>query len=314
MIALSIEVHRSLVNPIARMGDFVRLIFTVLFLMTGGCQMAAAQDAPTDSVQQPVWETDLTSRVSGAQTGYRNWQKGGVNTLAITVRIDGTTRRISKAWEQKHQTQLAIGLVRQDTLDFRKADDLINLLSSIRYKGDGFFRHFNPTVAVQTRTQFAPGYEYKRKTLNQNPPVKVSDFLSPVILTQTIGLTYDPATWFTHRLGIGGKETYVHITRFRPLYMGEDTTRSFQVELGIESQTTVNREIFENVRLESNLSVFAAVIKPSVPDLTWENNVIMKVNNWLSVNFTVDMLYDRDARAAVQLREVFALGFSFVII
>src|SRR5690606_26164432 len=109
------------------------------------------QEATPDSVKKPVWNKELISRLSAAQTGYRNWSKGGVNSLAATTRLDGNAVRTQGAWQQKHEMRLAYGVVKQDTLDFRKADDLIHLSSALQYKGDGFFRHFNPTVAAQIR-------------------------------------------------------------------------------------------------------------------------------------------------------------------
>jgi len=271
------------------------------------------QEATPDSVKKPVWNKELISRLSAAQTGYRNWSKGGVNSLAATTRLDGNAVRTQGAWQQKHEMRLAYGVVKQDTLDFRKADDLIHLSSALQYKGDGFFRHFNPTVAAQIRTQFAPGYEYKKKG-DREPPFKVSDFLAPLSATQTIGLTYDPAPWFTQRIGIGGKETLVTIRQFRPSYMGEGYTRPVKLELGIESRTNFKREIVDNVALESNLNVFAAIVEADVPDVIWENNLAMKVNSWLAVNLTVDLIYDEDYKKAIQMREVFALSFSFKLI
>lgn len=274
---------------------------------------AAAEDSV--EVLGPAWSTDLTSKLSASQAAYRNWTQGGVNTLAFAVQLDGDAVRTSESWEQKHDLRLGFGLVKQDTLEVRKAADEIRLNSSLQYKGNGFFRHFNPTVASGIRTQFAAGFNYKKNPFEDGrpPPVKVSDFFSPAVFTQSIGLTYDPARWFTQRLGFGGKETVVLIDRFRRLY-GLDPDQPVEFELGLESRTELDREVFENVRVQSTLALFAAFNKPDMPDLLWENLIAMQVNSWLSVNFEVDTLYDRDISNLLQVKEVLALGISIVII
>ena len=276
---------------------------------------ARAQDAAADSLLGPRWESDILAKLAATQAGYSNWTKGGVNSLAFSTGLEGIFERESPSWNQKHDFRLAYGLVKQDTLEFRKANDEISLNSSLQYRGSGFFRLFNPTVALQTRTQFWAGYNYKNNPFDDDrePPVKVSDFFSPATLTQSLGLTVDPAEWFTQRVGVGAKQTVVVIEDFRSLY-GVEESSAVHVEVGIESRSQLEREVFENVLLKSSLGLFAAFNKPEVPDLIWENIVAMKVNSWLTVNLAVDALYDRDISDLLQLKEVLSLGLSFVLI
>jgi hypothetical protein len=274
---------------------------------------APAQDAPAspDTLVSPAWETELVGSIAVTQAGYSNWAKGGVNSLAFSTGLGGAFARTSPGWHQEHDFRLAFGLVKQDTLELRKADDEIVTSSAVQYRGGGFFKIFNPTFALQSRTQFAPGYNFKKNPFEdgREPPVKVSDFFSPAVFTQTLGLTYDPADWFTQRFGIASKQTVVLIRRFRPIY-GVPESGPGLVEVGLESRTEVDREVFQNVRLKSALGLFAAFNKPDMPDLMWENLVEMKVNSWLSVNVQLDLLYDRDISNALQVKEVFMLGIS----
>lgn len=272
-----------------------------------------AQDvAPESTLTAPVWSTDLVGRFSATQAGYSNWAKGGVNTLAFSTGLNGRLDRTSATWQQKHEMKLSFGLVKQDTLEFRKADDEISTNSSVQYRGNGLFRLFNPTIAIQTRTQFAHGYNYKKNPFDdgREPPVRVSGFLSPAVLTQSLGLTYDPTDWFTQRLGVGSKQTIVLIPRFRPLY-GVPERGPALVEIGFESRTHVEREIAENVLLKSTLGLFAAFNKPDMPDLSWQNLIAMKVNSWLSVNIELEALYDRDISNALQIKEVVSVGVTY---
>jgi len=267
-----------------------------------------------DSVQGG-WNVDLAGKLSGAQAAYRNWQEGGLNTLSITSTVDGRLEYETERWVQAYDMRLSLGIVQQDTLAVRKAEDLIRLAGALSYIGDGFFRVFNPTIALGMRTQFASGFNYDEDPFDAGrpPPVKTSDLFSPATLTQSLGLTYDAGSWFSERLSAAGKETVVLIERLRPLY-DVDPTRNVRYEVGVESVTSANRDVAQNVQLRSTLTLFKAVVQPSPVDVIWENLVNMRVNSWLSVGFEYVMLYDTNRSEAIQIKEMLSVGVSFEII
>ncbi|NBC16882.1 MAG: DUF3078 domain-containing protein [Bacteroidetes bacterium] len=280
-----------------------------LFLPT----LAAAQEAPPDSAR--AWKTDLVGKLSASQAGYQNWQEGGLNTLAFTVGASGAANRTTGRWQQTYDGRLAFGLIKQDTLDFRKADDIIRLGAALKYIGNGFFRTFKPTVAITARTQFASGFNYDENPFEgeEDTPAKVSELLSPGTFTQSLGLTYEPTPWFRQRLGVSAKETMVLAEKLRPLY-GVDPADPVRYEVGMESISELDKEVIPNVRWQSKLGLFAAFNQADVPDLLWENLVIMSVNKYLSVNFEFVTLYDRDISDALQLKEVLSLGVSVTLL
>ena len=273
--------------------------------------MAQEAEAPPPD----AWETSLVSKLNLAQAGFQNWQEGGVNTVALTTGINGKATRTTDAWTQKHELRLTYGVVKQDTLDFRKAEDLIQLQSSVQYAGGGFFAKFQPTLAGALRTQFAPGFNFDTDPIDgtRTPPVKVSDFFAPATLTQSLGLTYQPADWITQRLGVAAKETVVTIDRFRTLY-GLDPDKNARFEMGLEAFTEVDKEIFTNVRYQSKLGLFASFNVDDNPDVLWENLITMKVNAWMNVNFEVVTIYDTNVSEDVQLKEVFSVGIAYTLL
>jgi hypothetical protein len=262
------------------------------------------------------WETSLVGRIGGSQTGFHNWAEGGVNALSMSSTLMGKASSVSNAWRQTHESRMAIGAIKQSGTELRKAEDVIRLGSSLQYHGQGFFRTFSPTLALTLRTQFWEGYNYDRNPIpgsDQRPPVKVSDFFSPATLTESIGLTYKYGRWFTQRLGLGGKQTFVAIPRLRALH-GVDPGSIARYQIGIESRTDVDREIFTNVHLKSTLGLFAAFNNPELPDMLWENSITMKVNSWLGVNFEFSAFYDRDVSPLIQIKEVLSVGVTVVIV
>lgn len=273
--------------------------------------------ADTVEIAPRRWQTDVVARISGSQTGFRNWAEGGTNSLASSANLSGKFVRRTPSWRTNHETRLAFGIVRQNGSTLRKVEDLIHWNTAINYTGNGFFQTFNPTLAFDVRTQFAQGFNYDRNPFNdgREAPVKVSDFFSPATLQQSIGLSYvgGPDEWFKYRLGFGSKQTIVANKYLRSLY-GLDFDQALRYQIGMESRTEVNLEIATNVRYRSTLGLFAAFNRADLPDMMWENLVSMRVNSWLGVNFEFITYYDREVSDALQFKEVLSVGLTVVIV
>ena len=303
--------------------------FVLVLLPAAACAQAEQQaeaaeqsDLPAEADTLGAWDLSLSSKLSASQAAYSNWTEGGINTLAVLAGLSGTANRTGRRWEQTYDLRLSFGFIKQDSLGTRKADDLIRLGAALQYEGDGFFHHFNPTVAAEARTQFAAGFNYDAVPPELAPalgpaprlPVKVSGFMSPGVFTQTVGLTYDPRPWFSQRFGLSSKQTVVSIRRLRPLY-GLALNDQARIEAGLASTTAFDRALFENVRLKSTLGLFAAFNETGqLPDATFENILAMQVNDWLGVDFELTTLYDRDISDEIQLKEILSVGVTFVFI
>ena len=280
---------------------------------------AAAQETPAQEAPAPpdpaAWKPDLTAKLAGSQASFQNWAEGGVSTLAFSSGLDGHWERTTRGWSQRYETRFTFGMVKQDTLDFRKAEDIIRLTATYRYTGHGTLDTFSPTVAFRARSQFAPGYNFDKNQFKKKRPLpqKVSDLMSPGVFTQALGLTYAYRPWMTQRIGIGGKQTVVLIDRLRELY-NLDIDETVRVEVGLEAYTDFDKELFTNVHLKSTLGLFAAFNKPEKPDLIWENALAMKVNSWLQFNVEWAVMRDDDVSRRFQFKEVFSVGIVYHIL
>lgn len=274
-------------------------------------RVAAARTAAARA-DTSLWVNDLTAHVSGTQAGFQNWAEGGVNTLALSLGLDGQSAKDYGAWAQKHTYRLSFGLVKQDTLDFRKAEDLIRFASTFMYAGNGMFNVLNPVFAVTGRSQFAAGFNFEKDPFGEGrpTPVRVSEFMSPATLTQSLGLSWKPTEWISQRIGIAGKETIVLEEGLRTLY-GLESDKSTRFELGLDAFTDFEKEIVPNVVYESQFGMFVGFNSLENPDVIWENAVNMKVNAWLGVNLEWTVLYDNDVSSQAQLKEVFAVTVSY---
>lgn len=263
---------------------------------------AYAQDEVVED--STAWKKSLVAALAGSQASYDNWAEGGINSLAFAASLNGDANRTTENWIQKHEMRLALGSLKQDSLDFRKADDLIQFLLTFQYKNDDAFAKWHPTGAFELRTQFANGFDYSGAE-----PVKVSALFSPATLSQTFGFTYQPEDWFTWLIGLAAKETVVGIEELRPNY-GNELDESVRFEAGLNTKATVDRDIFENVHLKTSLGMFTAFDQFDKPDVRWENLITMSVNSWLTVNFEFVTFYDLDISDKVQLKQVLSTGIS----
>ncbi len=265
----------------------------------------AQDEAETDST---AWKKSLGALLSGSQASYDNWAEGGINSLAFTASLNGTATRKTTSWNQKHEMRLALGSLKQDTLDFRKADDLISWVSTFQYHDETTFARWNPTASIDFRTQFANGFDY-----GGAEPVKVSAFFAPATVLETVGFSYNPQEWFTWLIGLAGKQTIVGIEELRPNY-GNALDESVRFEVGFNTKAGIDKDIFENVHLKSTLGVFAAFGKVDKPDIRWENLVTMSVNSWLSVGFEFVTFLDKDISPDWQLKQVLSTGVTVALL
>lgn len=298
-------------------------VFAVALSLLGLGPASAQSDADPDTTEG--WQYEMSSKLSGTQAAYKDWQGGGLNSLSFTTSVDGTAEKQVGRWAQRHDLRLAFGLITSEADEegepLRKADDQIRAESNLRYTGTGFFRHFKPTISARLRTQFARGFDYTDNPFpaghpfaGQDPPVQTSEFFAPAFLTQTLGLTYAPRDWYTVRLSAASKQTIVRDLRLGELY-DIDPGEQSRVEAGAEIAATLDREIAKNVRYKSSAIVFFSVNQlENPPDVLWENYFTMRVNSWLTANLEVVALFDENTSDALQLKEVLSLGVTIDLI
>ena len=257
---------------------------------------APAQDRP--------WITEATGTLSLVQAGFHNWQEGGLSSFALTTGLVGSARQEEREYIQQHVIRLGFGLVKQDSLAVRKAEDIIDLQSAFSLERKGLFAVLKPTLAVRFRSQFAEGFDH-----GKHDTKKVSAFLAPATFQQSLGLSYQASEFVRQRVGLSAKQTVVTIQALRERY-GVDPGRYMRQEAGLESYTEFAGTLAKNVDFASKLLLFASVNQPGRPDALLETLVTLRVNQWLQVKFEHVVLYDADIRRAVQMKEVLSVGFS----
>lgn len=278
--------------------------------------------SPTSDTAEAEWDYELNGKISVSQAAYKDWQEGGLNSLAFTTSLDGALERKGDQWAQAHSLRLVLGFIDQENREIRKSEDLIRVQGNFQYQGDGFFKLFTPTLAGGLRTQFANGFSYSENLYpdeghprsDAEPPVQTSAFFAPATFTEALGLTYQPVEQFSMRLGAASKQTIVTEPDFRVLY-GVDPDDPVRVEAGGQFVSMLDQRLSDNVRYRSQLSVFFAVNQlDNLPDVIWENVVNLEVNDWLTTDLEFVAVYDEDTTRALQIKEVISVGLSLSIL
>jgi hypothetical protein len=299
------------------MREFTILIFAALITIN---IKATAQDADT------AWKTKYEASLGFSQTSFTNWSAGGENALALNgmLNIYKTYAKGKVSWS--NYLGLAYGVNYQETEPkMRKTNDKINFLT----KGGIYaWKNWDYAGLFEFRSQFDNGYNYPNTT------VPISKFMAPGYFQFSIGMNYKPVPFFSLFISpIGARLTVVNDTELthkkddKGNLIGSfgvvgDNTTLWQV--GGSVNAVFKKDIMKNVNLMSKLDLFSDYRhNPQNIVVGWENNILMNVNKYISLNLTTMLIYDDNINYTdkegithgprSQFRETFSIGFAYSI-
>ena len=272
---------------------------------------AAQSPAPADT----GWAVGLVGGAALTQASFDNWSGGGQNSLAYKLSVEGSAERVLGRIRQTHTGQFAFGQSKIGGEQIRKIDDLLRYTAKLAYLTDS---PFILTAGLDARTQVAEGFDYASDPDAEN---RVSAFLSPALFVESVGVGYEPQPWLRTQIGLAAKQTVVTAEDVRARYsLGPD--EAVRAEAGLSAGVQLERELMEDVALNSELDVFQALLKPTSegfeenldPDVRLKNLLTMKINEYLNVTGELEFFYDRDLSTDLQLRQTLALGIAVTIL
>lgn len=289
----------------------------------------------TDSIIIPYWDKKGAIGITLSQTGFSNWQSGGVNAISGSSIFRYQFDYIDSTFSWNNAIDLGYGIAKNGDNPIDKTDDHFDIITTIK-KTTG--NHWNLNAFANFRTQMTPGYEYSESGNAQ----LISDFMAPGYfyvglgiernLSENLIVNFSPLTGKTTYVdnqnlanqGAYGVTAAIYNDNGQLLKKGSRVRR----EYGGSFRSGVKSEILENVFLESKIAFFSNYLDhPQNIDVNFQGVIIMKVNKYISCNFTVDAIYDDDIKIAIekdnegnvlkagprlQLKEVFGAGASFI--
>ena len=282
-------------------------LFLLAGLMVVLSSPTIAQEAKEDSVVYG-WKNQVVPGLNLTQASFDNWEQGGENTLAWQLKMDMNLTNDQEKFIWVNNGKFTLGFAKVGDDEAKKSADLIDL-ESVYTRELG--KYLSPFVAVTGKTQFAAGFQFEGDT-----KTKVSKFLDPGYFTQSLGLGYiSEDKKFKSRLGFVVKET---VTSDFPMPYADDpeTTKveKTKVEPGIISVTNLKKQFNEDVIFTSKLDIFTDLEAFNRTDMTWENNLTLKVAKYINVSVELVLFYDRDITRKLQIKQVLAVGFTYTLL
>lgn len=266
---------------------------------------ALAAPPPTDSADLG-WTHKGSGMLNLNQAYHDNWVKGGTDALTWELNFQGSANleRDGFLWENK--AKIVYGRTKLEDRGSRKSSDEWNLESIYTWK---LGKWINPFVSAQERSQFTAGYQYDD---DAGTRTLTSEFFDPAYFLQTAGVGVEPFKDFKERLGFTLKETFSAEHGYADDAETAGEVEDFKLEYGLSSTTEYQASLMENILATTRLDLFVNFKGLEEVDGRWENKITAKVNKLISVNFELDLLYDKDQSEDRQMRESLSVGIAFL--
>lgn len=307
-----------------------RIVLLIMALSGGALLFGQSEEKPPEKKEVLGWSNTLASALNLTQNHHNgNWVRGGEESVSWRIKLNTVWENNRERVNWKNTAKLTYGQIKKGDLGARKISDELELESLLVYKAG---KRLHPFFAFNAETQIATGYEYA-KDGSRN---RLSQFLDPGYLRQSVGLIYQVEKTFSWRAGVAlhefvqhsyssnlAKEEHGFDLNAPPpadfseaeleLFNNLRTRASEKVHFlpGFESTANLAWKIEKNVLLKSKLDFFAEFDDVSAIYSTWDNELIVKISKLFSVNLDVDFIFDPQHIDAVQLRQIFSFGINY---
>ncbi|HQF48152.1 MAG TPA: DUF3078 domain-containing protein [Flavobacterium alvei] len=263
------------------------------------------------------WKTKGKITFLFNQANFNNWVAGGENSFSGNLGIDYKIdyKKDNFSWENRFLA--SYGILQTQNTDFeKKTDDQIEINSIVAKKTKGYWYY---SFLVNFRTQFTKGYVYSKDSNGAEIRTQNTNFMSPGYLLFGPGMYWKKTDNFKLNLApLTAKFTFVD-SFYTSIpgyvdnsYFGVDANKSVLFQLGFNASAYYKFNIMENVTAENYLSLYSNYLeKPQNIDINYNLNIVMKINKVLSANLNFQAIYDDDAFAGFQTKEVFGVGVNY---
>lgn len=260
------------------------------------------------------WTIRGTNSLLLNQTAFSNWVAGGINSMALTARIDYefNLKRGKTLWENR--TLMGYGIRKEKNASSTKVEDIIDLNSKFGYQFGS--SNWYAAAALNIKTQFAKGYDYGNP--NQG---HISNFLSPGYVTIGFGADYIPNDDFQINIHpLTSRFTFVQddavfdpdLDGIPSSAFGVEPGKHFVYQFGAYLGGRYKLQLMENVLFDNRLGIFSNYLdKPQNLVVAYSALIDLKVNKFLSTQITADLMYDDNQIGKLQLKETLGVGLTY---
>ena len=276
--------------------------------------------ATEPQIDTSYWKSKYESAIGFSQTALYNWTKGGEKASFSSNIILNVFKDYSKEnLTLNNYLGIAYGVAKMQSIrQLRKTDDKINFFSKV---GLSASKNWDYTGFFEFKSQFSEGFAYP------NDSVHISRFMAPAYFQVAIGMNYKPVNYFSMFFSPVGVRLSVvmdsSLTQRKEGAYGIYGDNTVLWQVGSSINLILKKDIMKNINLMSKLDIFSNYgDRPDKVVIGWENNILMKVNKYISLNISSMLIYDEKAIVAentgefneiIQFKESFGVGFSYTI-
>ena len=268
-----------------------------LILLFLGFAVEAQCQSKTDTTK--LWKVKGKASLNFNENYFSNWAAGGQNAYGTIGKfvMNADYHKDKTSWTNALNMVLGYSLIGDSKA--MKTDDQIQIYSTYKLHWN---KHWMFTVLGSMQTQFARGYNYAIDS-----STSISGFLAPVTIDLGPGIQYKPNKHLeinfspvTPRLVYVNNQRLADAGSFGLKPAVRDTAGNIikhaskaYFAFGARLYATLNYDLAKNVNLDSKLSLFSDYLdNPQNIDVDWQVLLGMKVNSWLNVDISTQMLYN----------------------
>ncbi len=245
------------------------------------------------------WTTKGNASLNFSESYFSNWSAGGDNSLNLIAKytMSADYKKDRHSWNNWIDLAFGYNLIGKN--EPMKTEDKIEFISAYNYN---LKKSWEFTVMASFKSQFANGFDYEKDSTNN-----VSGFMAPAYIDLGPGISYKPSDHFlayfspvTPRWIVVldqklANEGAFGLTPADTLNGVVQNAKRVQNQFGAKLMLVLNYEVAKNINLTTKLELFSDYLNnPQNIDVNWQVLVDLKVNSWLNVTFSTELIYDDD--------------------
>ena len=293
---------------------------TIIVVLCLGFLSLHAQKSESQA-KDPVgglWSYSGKASLLFNQTAFSQWASGGVNNISLGFSVDYEVhyRENGWSWDTKSSGSYGLSYIQGDKF-LKKTNDRLEINSLL---GKEFSDTWSYSTILNFKSQIAHGYRFGTNEEGEETRSLRTQFFSPAYLQFGVGLYWKKSTdlWlniapFTQRITFVSRQFTQDLAEDKA-YFGVSKGNSHLFELGASVSGFYKFEVLENIFIENRLALYTDYLgKPKNIDLDYSLTATMKVNEYISTQLEVQLVYDDNAVKNLQSREVFGVGLSLTL-
>ncbi len=258
------------------------------------------------------WRRYITLGLNFNQAAFsNNYSAGGVTAIALGSNLIYRTEYNKAPFSYATELNLLYGKSKNKGQGARKTNDRIFLDNKVATQ---MSKHWFFFGSLSFESQFDKGFQYDAAGVN--PPVLISNFMSPGYLTESVGFEYKAEKYFDLRLGTGtARQTFVLDTTIyhnNPGNYGVAPGKTIRTDIAFQMVAIFDKDIAKNMHFNARYDMFVpygkalGYVRHRVDAL-----LAAKVNRLINVSINGTLLFDKNTSNSVQGTEGLSLGILY---